>query len=233
MQIIDEEGNVIQEFDSITVAAEYAGIVCPNSIGLSIKKGHKAGGYRWKYSDDEYGKVDVNDTKKWMSPPNYSQYLVSKNGDIYTKKYNRPIQPTNNRFGATDDNGKRTNILVHVFVMMTYCPKPETDGEELYIKHKNCDNSDNRLSNLEWDNQSKINKHVNRTTGKIGQRKVCKYSLQGQFIKEFNSIAEAAEDGGCARPTIRKSCIGESKKAVGFIWLYKEDSIEERLKIMY
>lgn len=55
-------------------------------------------------------------------------------------------------------------------------------------------------------------------------RKVIQFSLSGEYIKKWNSIAEASVSLGMKRATnISLTCNGGRQKAGGYQWLYKED----------
>ena len=51
-------------------------------------------------------------------------------------------------------------------------------------------------------------------------KKIMQKSLTGQFIKQYNSLKEASDSTGIARPNISHCCIGKRKMAGGFIWEY-------------
>lgn len=63
-----------------------------------------------------------------------------------------------------------------------------------------------------------------RNDGKAGRRykAVEQYTLDGVFVKKFESANKAAEIMGCCPETIREVCRGKEKKALGFVWKYKE-----------
>lgn len=52
------------------------------------------------------------------------------------------------------------------------------------------------------------------------KKKVCQYNLQGEFIKEFKSVAEASRQTGFNKTSIAKVCRGERKTCGGFVWKY-------------
>lgn len=49
---------------------------------------------------------------------------------------------------------------------------------------------------------------------------VHQYTLQGEFVKEFNSVAEASKYSGCNKTSIAKVCREERKTCGGFFWEY-------------
>uniref|UniRef100_UPI004047E956 NUMOD1 domain-containing DNA-binding protein n=1 Tax=Polaribacter sp. TaxID=1920175 RepID=UPI004047E956 len=48
-----------------------------------------------------------------------------------------------------------------------------------------------------------------------------KLSLDGDFIKEFNSVSEASKQTGCNKTSIAKVCRGERKSSGGYLWKYR------------
>lgn len=52
-------------------------------------------------------------------------------------------------------------------------------------------------------------------------KKVFQYSLENEFISEYNSVSEASKDTGCNETSIAKVCRGERNKCGGFKWRYK------------
>jgi group I intron endonuclease len=54
------------------------------------------------------------------------------------------------------------------------------------------------------------------------KKKVDQYDLDNNFIKSFDSIADAAIEINTCRDNIGRVCSGRNKTAAGFIWKYKE-----------
>ena len=52
------------------------------------------------------------------------------------------------------------------------------------------------------------------------------YTLEGVFVRYFDSVNQAAETMGCCPKTIRDVCTGKTKSALKSIWKYKERCIE-------
>lgn len=58
-----------------------------------------------------------------------------------------------------------------------------------------------------------------KKTGPSG-KKVIQFSLDGSFIKEWNSVKEAAEEYGISAATISNVCAGRINSAAGYKWRY-------------
>lgn len=66
--------------------------------------------------------------------------------------------------------------------------------------------------------------HSDKINGinKKGLRPVSQYSIDGNFIDEFYSAAQASRETGVCRPNITKCCSGERRWAGGFVWKYTD-----------
>jgi hypothetical protein len=51
-------------------------------------------------------------------------------------------------------------------------------------------------------------------------KKVFQYTLKGEFVNEFNSVAEASRKTGVSKTSIAKVCRREYSKSNGFVWSY-------------
>ena len=109
-------------------------------------------------------------------------------------------------------NGVVTNKRVNRLVWETFVG-PIPKGYDIH--HKNHNRQDNRLENLEL-----IEKDCHKD---LHSSKVVQYTLDGEFIAEYQSIAEAARKTGIKQSNISHCCIGTYgfKTAGGFIWKYK------------
>lgn len=65
------------------------------------------------------------------------------------------------------------------------------------------------------------NKKGYKLTGNKKARPVLQYDIEGNFIKEYDSCLDAANEFGCILENIRKVCVGKGNTAKGFIWKYK------------
>ena len=70
-------------------------------------------------------------------------------------------------------------------------------------------------------------KHLsNETKQKLSdkkKKKVNQYTIDGKFIKTFNSMDEASKEYDVTRQNIYANCSGKRKTACGFIWRYADE----------
>lgn len=177
----------------------------------------------------------------WKDIPGYEgEYKVSNMGNVYSIiKHRLSSLILNKTLGYLFVNLHGKNYRVHRLVALTFIPNPENKP---YIDHINTIKTDNRVENLRWctpmentHNPISFIKMVEAikkaNIGKFGikngkHKKVYQYNKDGTFIKEWDSISDAARFYNTYRSNIVCNCKGKTRHSVGFLWSYeKKDSI--------
>jgi len=99
-------------------------------------------------------------------------------------------------------DGVMTMKKVHRLVAEAFIPNPNNLPE---INHKDEDKTNNRADNLEWCDRD-YNIHYGTWVERSRNRRpVAQYSLDGVFIKQYNSIREASRETGIRHENIRNA----------------------------
>lgn len=110
--------------------------------------------------------------------------------------------------------GEKIRISSHQCVADVFLENPQNYP---CVNHKNEIKYDNRVENLEHCTYS-----YNITYGSremCGCKKVCQYSLDGEFIAMFDSVKQASKETNTNRKSISNCLNGLSKSANNFMWL--------------
>lgn len=162
-------------------------------------------------------------------------YQVSNFGRVRNSRTGKLIKPYKTKCGYLQlllcKNGITKHCLVHRLVAMTFPDlvdwTEEAKGkpfEELEVNHKDEFNKTNNcVDNLEWcDRKYNINYGTGLHRRAISRGKpVLQYTLNGQFVAEYPSAAEAERQTGIHRSKIVLVCQGKRNKTGGYIWKYK------------
>lgn len=112
----------------------------------------------------------------------------------------------------------KEKYALHRLVSFSFIENPENKP---VVNHIDGCKTNNCVTNLEWCSIKENNQH-NHNAGliKTFTRKVGQYTLDGELIKEYNSIVGAQKDTGVK--SIKEVLYNNQKTAGGFIWKYLE-----------
>ena len=126
--------------------------------------------------------------------------------------------PTENAKGYLKVNlfkdGKSVTREVQRFVAEAFIPNPECKEQ---VNHIDGNKHNNNVSNLEWTTPRENTIH-SFTVLKRGIKKVSQYDLQGNYIRTFDSFAEAARTTHTAPCSISNVVNGRRHTAGGYVW---------------
>jgi len=140
----------------------------------------------------------------------------------------RIIAPYQNRGGydiiRTSENGNKKCYQLHRAVLKTFSPIEGMD--DLQVNHKDGNKSNNELSNLEWCTCKENIEHAWANGLFKSVRVVYQYDLDGNFMKEFESIRQAEKETSILGVNISACCRDKIRQSGGFQWrYYKQDNI--------
>lgn len=133
-------------------------------------------------------------------------------------------------------NKTKINLPIHRLVAITYL---KNDKNKPCVNHKDGNKLNNNIDNLEWvtysentlhsyknglqktsekqrENCKKVYKYAIKKTSK----KINQYDLDGNFIKQWNSINEANRSFNRKKTRINDVCKNRCKQSMGYIWKY-------------
>lgn len=149
-------------------------------------------------------------------------HKIYKNGEIYNGQ----------RFLTFSRNGKYVqlctkslSIKVHRLVCYAFNPiegkKKLLDYNDLQVNHIDGNTMNNHAENLEWVNSSNNMYHAYETNLNKKVRNVLQYTLDGEFINEYYSIAEASRQTGEHEHAIREVSQGKRNSKAKYKWVFK------------
>ena len=211
-------GKLIKIHESLSAAELDTGARCGNISRACSGVYKTAGGYKWEYAE----KAVETDLSDFSPIPGYENYLISRNGKVYSLKSKRImkhcIQGGYANVKIRKDN-QNNSFGVHRLVAYVFIPNPEN---KLIVNHINSDRSDNRVENLEWVTHSENNLHAS-SMGRSNARAIVQLDMKENFIRSFKSIIEASTEYNLDPSSVVKCCKGKRKNAGGYKWMYKDE----------
>lgn len=153
-------------------------------------------------------------------------YAITEDGNIWSYRYGNFLTPLIHPQGYLqvvlyNSNKLPSRFYIHRLVFEYY-------GNEILdntkvINHIDGDKTNNKIFNLEQISNDSNAKHAfdnGLSDTNFAARKVKQYDLDGNFIKEYESISVASHSINCDNSAISKVCRGKRNKCGGYIWRY-------------
>ena len=160
---------------------------------------------------------ELDKTKEWMIVKNFDDYKISNYGDIFSIKSNQMLKLTKDANGYYNikliNNDGIKKLLIHRVVYDTF--KGIIDSSKV-IDHIDRNKTNNHINNLREFTYSENSQNYDRKEKELN--KIHQYSLNNEFIKEWDSLEEIKEKLNYHSGNITNCYLGKSKSAYGFIW---------------
>lgn len=217
---LDEAGNEIERISYNNITKQRR-----NKILQSIKYNGKSEGFKWKKIDLDLEtylkKFNINLQACEFVPCSVGNISICKEGII--KRGNVYTAGWKDSFGyrKVSINGKP--YFIHRLLFETFNHISLKEGQ--YIDHIDTDTEHNDISNLRMTTlKGNMNNPITRS--KLS-KPVMQYSLDGIFLREFNSLSEACASINIPRDNncIRLCCEGKINTSHGYIWKYKNKNL--------
>lgn len=133
----------------------------------------------------------------------FENYLISKDGTIYSLFYKKQVKVSYDRAGYVrtrlcSKNGRKS-VFIHRLLAINFIPNPENKP---FVNHIDGNKSNNELSNLEWCTQKENARHAwnngfykNHKETLIKAHEACsKKLLDIETSKIYKSISDASRN---------------------------------------
>ena len=197
VRCIDDDNNVVKEFDSIVEAAKFFGVTASNITAACKEKLKTVGGHRWEYIDKE--DIDKHNSKRFKKV-----YQFDLDGIFIAEFVSATIasKETSTSYTGILDSCKKRRPTSGGFIWRF------DDGIVTLEKSGPRGIRDDQIS---LKNKPIIKKN--------NAKPVAQYK-NGKLIKRYASALEAERETGTDNGSISKACRGKRPHAGGFVWKY-------------
>lgn len=167
-----------------------------------------------------------------------TKYEVSNEGQVRNSYTLQILKPKIKKNGYIEyciypEPGIKAYVLAHRLVANAFIPNPNNLST---VNHIDGNKTNNSIDNLEWASYKENAKHAwahSLNNSLESNKPVLQYSLQGIFIQEYSSCAEATRQTKIKH--VHDVAKGTRKSAGGYIWKFKENvplrSIGKEIKV--
>lgn len=175
-------------------------------------------GYEGYYQVSNYGRIKGLTRQVKANKSGGIKTIPEKQMKLTTTKDAR--NPDKNGYVFVNlRNGKGRTHPVHRLMADAFIANPDNLPE---VNHIDGNKTNNMITNLEWCTYSYNNQHaLDNNLRKPRGCRVIQYDLQGNYIKEYRSVTEAARYNKIERGSISHCLNGRQETYKGYIWKYK------------
>jgi hypothetical protein len=219
--------NLVSEYETLKEASKQSGTNINSIRDCCNGKTNSTKGYIWKFKEE---KVKIPCPEEGREVPNWENYIVFRNGTIYSKFLGNFMRTNINEDGYEMVSFKNKKVQqtfsVHSLVAQLFIAKPK--GDDLQINHKNGIRNCNNVDNLEYVTASENCKQIFISGAKKDlQKRVFRIHPETKEITVFDNITIASKETKIPYSTIAAAIQGRIELASGFIWQYESEQIKE------
>lgn len=221
----DLNGNYITKFESMTSVCKTYNISMETLRKNAQGKIAHINNMIFKYANPiitiPHNSYDLRDFNELYLNKNY---LIHKDGRIYSKKSKIFLKPTLTAHGYYNISTV-INKQLHILIATQFIENP---NNKPFVNHKDGNKTNNSIENLEWATCKENNIHAYEMNLNKRQIAVKQYTLDGVYIKTFRSISSACLELKYSISivnVINNCCKGYYKHAKNYIWKYEHDDI--------
>lgn len=163
--------------------------------------------------------------EEWKNIKEASNYEISNLGNVRNKTTLKILKGRLSKSGylqvsiKINETNKFSNRYIHRLVAQYWVENPKNKKE---VNHKDGNKENNIFSNLEWVTSSENQKHRHSIgISKTSNRKIGKFTVDGELIAIYNSIQEAADkENNGVRVSIDNVVHGKRHTLKGFVWKF-------------
>ena len=179
----------------------------------------------WKPIKDFEGLYEVSNYGRVKALEKEIEFKTKNQFCEFSTKYKtfekilKPIKHSNGYYVISLSYlGVKKIKAIHRLVAEAFIENPLNKPQ---VNHKDGNKGNNNADNLEWVTQSENTRHA-YTTGLLRHytTPISQFDLNGNFIKQWASIKEAAQTLNIVESGIAKCCCGKRKKSGGYMWGY-------------
>ncbi len=226
----------IENYDKLDDATYVVTHIDNNPLNNSVNnlkiatKGDVQSNNGTKSRQSETFKEKINWTEKRFEDfkikilPELPKHKIYNNGEIWNS----------NRFLTFSKSGNYLNLCtlnksykVHRLVCYAFNPiegkNKLSDYDDLQVNHKDGNTFNNDANNLEWVTNSENMRHSYTENLNKKVRSILQFSLDGEYINEYISIAEASRKTDEPEHRIRTIANGKKNSNAEYIWKFKNE----------
>lgn len=159
----------------------------------------------------------------WKRIDGYDNYEVNELGQVRNSNTGRILKPNKNARGywyvVLSKKCKLKTLRVHRLVALAFLPNTDDKPE---VNHKDANKDNNNVENLEWVTHLENIKHAIDLGLSKPSISVVQYTIDGEYIAEYESITKATKAVNGKDINIKKVCDGIWKQHKNYIWRYKD-----------